>query len=279
MGARCRNCGQETTLAIHLDDDRLLKCAQCAGFQFVGPVGNVAELYTEEYYNGAEYINYALGGSVYRRNFLRKLRLVQSQTPELPLTDMRVLEIGSATGDFLRVLEQSGVQGILGVEASEYSRKCAQERGFEVIDPFATDYFARVKDFGPNIICAWDVWEHLEQPGDVFSALIGQNPGIQVVALSTVNSGALVPRLRGKKWRQFHPPTHLNYPTRKSFELYFQGLGFKVVANEGFGYYRPLADYLSIALKTETLNSFPWLFKIPFYLNLFDIQMVLARPL
>lgn len=278
MEGRCRNCGQETTLTIHYHDEHLLKCARCAGFQFVGPLGNLAELYTEDYYNGAEYINYDLGGAVYRRNFVRKLRLMQDQTPELPLDEMRVLEIGSANGDFLKVLKQNGVSQMLGVEASEYSRRCAQERGFEVIDPFATNYFDRIKDFAPNVICAWDVWEHLEYPGNVFGAIINQNPGIKVVALSTVDSGALVPKLRRKKWRQLHPPTHLNYPTRRSFDIYFRDLGFQIVANQAFGYHRPLADYLSLFFKTETLNSIPRLFKIPVYLNLFDIQMVVARP-
>ena len=98
-----------------------------------------------------------------------------------------------------------------------------------------------------------------------------------MVSISTVDSGALVPRLKGKKWRQFHPPTHLNYPTKKSFDIYFKTVGFRVISNTAFGYYRPLADYLSLLIKTEWLNKLPFLFKIPLLVNLFDIQMVVAR--
>jgi hypothetical protein len=277
METKCRNCGHESKLSTHYNDEHILKCAECGAFQFVGPLGNLADLYTEEYYNGAEYINYNLGAPVYRRNFVRKFDVVKKQVPELASKDMRVLEIGSATGDFLQVLKDDGVEHMLGVEASEYSRRRAQERGFDVIDPFSPDYLAQVQRFAPNVICAWDVWEHLEYPAAIFESLLTQNPTIKVVSLSTVDSGAIVPKIKGKKWRQFNPPTHLNYPTRKSFDLYFQRLGFGVVSNKAFGYYRPLADYLSLFLKTETLNTLPWLFRIPLHLNLFDIQMVVAQ--
>jgi hypothetical protein len=277
MESKCRSCGHTAKLSNHYSDEHILQCSLCKAFQFVGPLGDLAQLYTEDYYNGAEYINYNLGAPVYRRNFVRKLNLLHQHCSELAFEDMRVLEVGCANGDFMQVLKEHGVVGMLGVEASEYSRNHSQQRGFDTLDPFAPDYLARVKDFAPNVICAWDVWEHMENPSDIFDVLLSQNPTIHFLALSTVDSGALVPRLKGKKWRQFHPPTHLNYPTRRSFELYFERIGFKLMANQAFGYYRPLADYLSLFLKTETLNSYPWLFKVPLYLNLFDIQLVVAK--
>ena len=138
----------------------------------MGPLGDLACLYTEDYYNGAEYINYSLGAPVYRRNFVRKLKEIRKRIPELQYKDMRVLEIGSATGDFLQVLKDHGVNTMLGVEASEYSRERAQRKGFEILNPFTADYLARVHEFSPNVICAWDVWEHLEFPSDVFDTLI-----------------------------------------------------------------------------------------------------------
>lgn len=277
MGTKCRNCGRDAKLSTHYNDQHILKCDRCGGFQFMGQLGDLAGLYTEDYYNGAEYINYGLGAPVYRRNFVRKLKEIRKCVPELQYKDMRVLEIGSATGDFMQVLRDHGVEFMLGVEASEYSRERSQERGFEILNPFAADYLTRVQEFAPNVICAWDVWEHLEYPAEVFDTLIDQNPSVQVISLSTVDSGALVPRVKGKRWRQYHPPTHLNYPTRKSFDLYLEGVGFQVMSNRAFGYYRPLADYLSLFIKTETLNSLPWLFKIPLHLNLFDIQLLVAR--
>ena len=277
MENQCRNCHQGHGLTPLFNDHHVLKCHACSAYQFVGPISNVAELYTEDYYTGSEYINYELASPVYRMNFQRKLEVMKKHLPELKYEEMRVLEIGSATGDFMQVLKDRGVSNILGVEASEFSRRRAGERGFRVIDPFEPEYPRLVREFAPNVICAWDVWEHLEYPGDIFRSLLAENPGVKLVSISTVDSGALVPRLKGKKWRQFHPPTHINYPTKKSFDIYFQTVGFRVISNTAFGYYRPLADYLSLVIKTEWLNKLPFLFKIPLLVNLFDIQMVVAR--
>ena len=107
--------------------------------------------------------------------------------------------------------------------------------------------------------------------------MVLSNPEINIVALTTVDSGALVPTIKSKGWRQFHPPTHLNYPTRKSFEKFFKSVGFKITISESFGYYRPLSDYLSVFFGRKQVSLLPLLFKIPLYLNLFDIQMVVAE--
>jgi hypothetical protein len=89
----------------------------------------------------------------------------------------------------------------------------------------------------------------------------------------------LVPRIRGTKWRQFHPPTHLHYPTRRSFVEFFSRRGFQIVHQRAFGYYRPMAEYI------RALNP-RWgspgsgaakVLRLPVYVNLFDTQLVIAR--
>ena len=277
MESTCRNCGAATQLVSHSNGPEVLGCPLCGAFEFVGPVSNLPDLYDHEYYHGSEYINYELGAPVYKRNLIRKLRAISARVPELPLSEMRVLELGCATGDFMQVLKEEGVAHSLGVEVSEYSRRRATERGFKVLDPCAADYTDCVREFAPNIICAWDVWEHLERPADTFRTLLEHNPSVQIVSLTTLDSSALVPRLRGKKWRLYHPPTHLNFPTRASFEAYFPRVSFEVLGIDSFGYYRPLADYLAVFLPLAWINRMPKLFRIPLYLNLFDCQLVIAR--
>lgn len=277
METTCRNCAQPTELLPHPKGPDIRCCPLCHAYQFVGPLGDIAELYTEHYYTGGEYVNYELASRVYQQNFSRKLQIVKEHTPHLAFRDMRVLELGSALGNFMQLLRDAGVEHVLGVETSEFSRKRVAERGFRALDPFSPHYQESVRTFGPNVVCAWDVWEHLERPAEVFKGLIENNPTIQVVALSTVDSGALIPLLRGAKWRQFHPPTHLNYPTRKSFKAYFPRLGFDEVSINSFGYYRPLADYLAEFLPVRWITRIPSLFRIPLYVNLHDIQLVVAK--
>lgn len=274
---RCFNCGQATTLAEHTYGPDISYCPLCAGYQYSGKVENIADLYTERYYKGDEYVNYELSTHIYKRNFVRKLSALLSKSPELAPAQMRVLELGSATGDFLQVLHEGGITQTLGVEVSEYSRVTASQRGFCVIDPFAANYMQQVRDFAPNVLCAWDVWEHIERPAQIFRELIEANPSLCVIALTTVDSGALVPRLRGAAWRQFHPPTHLAYPTRKSFQRYFPSVSFNQVSIDSFGYYRPLADYISAFLPAHLMAKATWTFRLPLYLNLYDIQLVVAK--
>jgi hypothetical protein len=273
----CINCGQKTNLLPHAYGETIRGCPLCGGYQYTGQVGNIAELYTEKYYNGDEYINYGLSAATYKRNFVRKLKSIMAKVPEMKPDQMRVLELGSATGDFMQVLAEHGVNHALGAEVSEYSRLTATKRGFRVIDPLAKGYMNEVHEFEPNLLCAWDVWEHLERPAQVFRDLIAANPSLRLIALTTVDSGAFIPRLRGTSWRQFHPPTHLAYPTRKSFYDYLSSVSFDDVSIESFGYYRPLANYLAALLPSRRMVQSKWAFRIPFYLNLYDIQLVLAK--
>jgi SAM-dependent methyltransferase len=254
-----------------------MRCSLCHGFQFEGPTGDLVNLYDENYYNGSEYINYASASEVYRKNFVRKLDLILTHLGNQSLDSIRILEIGCANGEFLRVLADRGIVKSMGIETSNYSRKLAEARGFRVLDPGDPDLLKKIKDFNPTIVCAWDVWEHLPEPAIFFKKLVEAAPAVELLAVSTVDSGAFLPRLRGKNWRQFHPPTHLNYPTKTSFEIYSKNLGFDLVNSSAFGYFRPLADYLSVFLSAKALNRANFLFKIPLYLNLGDILLVVAK--
>lgn len=275
---RCRNCDTVSNFTIYENDKDVMQCGACHGFQYNPPISDLKNIYSEDYYQGDEYINYSLGAPVYKLNFSRKWKLLKKHIPQNLRHNIRILELGCASGDFLEVLKEDGIEHLMGAEVSDYSRQQAIKKGFSVADPLSSDYLNVVKKFNPNIIVGWDVWEHIETPTDIFNQLMTATPDLKLIALSTVNSGSTIPRLRGLSWRQFHPPTHLNYPTKKSFDLFFQNHCFAVLTNTAFGYYRPLADYLSaLKFSPQWLEQRPGLFKIPIYLNLYDIQLVIAQ--
>jgi hypothetical protein len=168
---------------------------------------------------------------------------------------------------------------VLGLEVSQFASERARAKNLPVISPLSAQAHEVIREFQAETICAWDVWEHLEDPVAIFDNLIASSPGLTTVALTTVDSGQMVPRLRKRAWRQFHPPSHLHYPTRRSFEIYFRSRGFEIIEQSSFGMYRPLADYLFALFKPlrKFVSGNSWLYRIPLYLNLFDIQMVIAR--
>ncbi len=53
-------------------------------------------------------------------------------------------------------------------------------------------------------------------------------------------------RLRGAKWRQIHPPTHVNYFSKRTLALMLERLGFRVAGVETASYYHTLFDVCAI---------------------------------
>lgn len=282
MKKNCRNCGRDANFTYIYNDPQLLKCSICCGYQWMGNTPNPEILYTQDYFNGNEYIAYERSARIYKINLKRKLQEIlntpyfKEKTPEDRCHE-HIFELGSATGEFLKILQKNSFSNILGSEISSFCRKTAAQSKFELLNPLSDQYMSSIKKFNPKVICAWDVWEHLENPQAFFTEVLVGNPQINLVALTTVDSGALVPKIKKKRWRQFHPPTHLNYPTKKSFDLFFKKCGFRIQRSRSFGYFRPVADYLSVLIGRKNVANFPFLFKIPFYLNLYDIQMVIAE--
>jgi hypothetical protein len=278
----CRNCGKNTSLENAFGNKDLLSCPECEAYQWIGNVPNFSDLYTEKYFAGDEYVEYEKSVNIYRRNLARKWENVVRSSSLITeshenLIRKHVFEIGSATGEFLKILKNQNFTNCLGAEISSYCRIQAEKNGIRILNPLVENYLETVRRFQPDVLCAWDVWEHLENPADIFREMLIKNPTIKLVALTTVDSGALIPRYKKQRWRQFHPPTHLNYPTRKSFEIFFQNTGFSIKSSKSFGYFRPLADYLSVFFDRKKLSTFDILFKIPIYLDLYDIQMVIAE--
>lgn len=279
---RCPNCGENATWVLALDGAKDVAVCEKCGAWVCAPrtQADPQVIYAEPYFNGSEYTSYQAAAGVYRRNFQRKIALLRA-TGILASPHARILEIGSASGVFLDALRDNGFSQAVGVEVSEYARHQACAKGHEVLSPFDERLEKTIRDLHPTTICAWDVWEHLPDPAAVFDTYFSWSDAHVGVAITTVDSGHFVPRWRKTKWRQFHPPSHLNYPTRRSFELYFSSRGMRVLRHQSFGMHRPLADYLMTLAKPfgGTIAPGSRLYKIPVYANLFDIQLVIAQRL
>ncbi len=275
MNARCENCGREATFTrLFGPEHEMWRCDLCASWSFFGAVEHAPEeLYDERYFSGGEYTGYEEGEQAYRRNFARLLALLERHGR--PLRGARLLEVGCATGAFLQLARAQGPSAALGIEPSGYARARARQRGLDVLPPDEPATAARIAELSPDVLVAWDVWEHLARPATQFDRLLSAcAPGV-TVALTTVDAASWVARLRKTAWRQFHPPTHLHYPTRRALARYLTARGFSVRHHGSVGYFRPLRAYLR-ALALDRLALLGPVHAVPVYLNLFDIQIVVA---
>lgn len=256
-------------------------CGRCLAWtvdtSHLPPLENI---YNEEYFKGGEYLDYASAKRSQLKNFSKKVTIINALSRMNPEQDS-VLEIGCATGEFIELLRTQGFKNLMGVEAANYARSMALKKNLKVLSPFSEHYREEIVRQKPNYIFAWDLWEHLENPARTFDELIDCASPEVTIALSTVDSGQWVPQKRKEKWRQFHPPSHLNYPNRNSFRIYFESRGFEILYLKSFGMYRPLKEYLASVLSRWRLHiaKLPgsFLLNLPVYLNLFDIQLVVAK--
>lgn len=277
--SRCKNCGHEHASFLREDfNNEVRECRACGAIEYIVQVSqSLEQIYSREYFYGKEYVDYSSYTSSHRRNFRRKIDLLRRHgSLSRPL---RVLEVGAATGEFYQVITNYPdiqLQAYLGLEISEYARLEANARGIRVMAPMTREAQEALSELRPNLIVAWDLWEHLEDPVSIFDTLLDAADDGITVAISTVDFGAFVPQRRGRKWRQYHPPTHLSYPTRESFRRYFSSRGFEISYLASFGSYRPLAEYLKIVNLPFTSKLPRCIREFPVYLNTFDTQLVIA---
>ena len=273
----CENCGDAARFAPLFAPERATwRCERCGGWSFRGSIEQTPEaMYDASYFFGGEYLDYDVSARAQRRNFERKLALLAEAGCAIG-PGARVLEVGCATGEFLAVL--GGIPGVraLGIEVSEFGRERAHARGLAAYAPDDPGLAAELLALRPDFIVGWDVWEHLPSPASIFGAHLQIASERAVLALTTVDASSAVARWRGERWRQFHPPTHLCYPTRESLRRFCAARSLEVVQQRAFGYHRPLLEYAQaagVALPRSPASLRAW----PLYLNLWDTQLVIAR--
>jgi hypothetical protein len=272
----CYNCDTDDA---HFEAGKYFEiCSLCGGWHVeINKNVDFGALYSEAYFCGDEYLNYELGKSVQKKNFVKKLKILAKH---LDPTQMRILEIGSASGEFLKTAKEAGVTSLLGIEISDFARNKALKDGLDVLSPFDSNIIKAIKEFQPNIIVAWDVWEHLESPSLIMKHYLSLGSSDCLFAVTTVDASSITARFRQQKWRQFHPPTHINYPTKKSLKRFCEKNNLLKIDHFHFGYFRPLAEYLCALLgRRKWIVQSTLFFKIPLYLNLFDTQIVVAKKL
>jgi SAM-dependent methyltransferase len=274
----CENCGGTARFRPLFSPARSTwRCQRCGGWTYGGPApARPEELYGADYFFGGEYADYDVSAAAQRRNFDRKLTLLARSGCAIG-PGSRVLEVGCATGEFLALL--ASIPGVrsLGVEVSAFCRERALARGLSVFAPDDPSFHEALTALRPNFVVGWDVWEHLPKPASTFDTYLAAAGRDVVWAVSTVDAGSVVARLRGSRWRQFHPPTHLQYPTRRSLRRFCADRSLELMLQKSFGYHRPLLEYVqALGLPVPEVTPAP-MRAMPVYLNLWDTQLVVAR--
>jgi SAM-dependent methyltransferase len=200
---------------------------------------DLSGLYDDSYFAGGEYADYRGQEPAIRRNMRRHLTQMSRYRP----AGGALLEVGCAYGFFLD--ESRGqFDRVKGVDVAEGAVGHARDR--LGLDASVADFPSLATSDRFDAICMWDTIEHVPDP-DRFVAkaheLLAPNGHLFITTgdIDSVNA-----RLRGARWRQIHPPTHLNYFSKRTLELMLTRLGFGVAGTETASYYHTLFDVCAI---------------------------------
>jgi 2-polyprenyl-3-methyl-5-hydroxy-6-metoxy-1,4-benzoquinol methylase len=246
----------------------VVRCNEC-GHGYVWPVPDAdfidAIYHDAVYYRGSPdsigFRDYASLEGARRRMYDRHLSRIEQE-----VQPGRILDVGCATGDFLKVARSRGWD-VLGVDPSA-ARELVQAAGIALVGRTVHD--AEVAEGQLDAISFWDVLEHLPDPvADLVKARQLLRPG-GVVAVTVPDSANYVARLSGRRWFGYKTAgEHLQFFTKASLQLALEKAHFSVrtsgpttwsctlgfIADRSRMYFGPLGRLVHRPLSNPRLSS------------------------
>jgi 2-polyprenyl-3-methyl-5-hydroxy-6-metoxy-1,4-benzoquinol methylase len=181
----------------------------------------------------------------------------------IPPTTKRVLDVGCGAGSFGKVLKESGVQEVWGIEYSKDAASIASKKLDKVIQGDIIDALSELPDGYFDVIVFNDVLEHLVDPYTVLSSLkkVLNKQGMVVASIPNVRHISVLKDLLWRKEWEYRDSgvldrTHLRFFTRKSIVRMFTDAGYVCQKIEGINReYTPAFFLLNLLLLGNALDA------------------------
>lgn len=222
---------------------------------------DIKRLYTEGYFHGEEYADYTADKKITQRNFEKRVNNIKKfiNNPE----NKSVFEIGCAYGYFLDVARKN-FRDVEGIDISDDAVNYAKTK--LNLNVTAGDYKEFTIRKKVDLICMWDTIEHLQEPDAYIAHAYNHLKPHGKICITTGDIGSKNAQLRGAKWRQIHPPTHLHYFSADTLAKLLEREGFRV---KYVGYPNNL-----ISLNTVLYTIFVLKVKMKFVYKLLDMLQI-----
>jgi SAM-dependent methyltransferase len=157
---------------------------------------------------------------------LRRLRLDGTRTLVPPIAPGRALEIGCASGGFLKKLQARGWD-VAGVEPSTAAAETARGLGLRVhVGPLET---APAPEAPVNLVTASHAFEHLHQPVAAFEKLRGWSTSDGWLTCAVPDASAALFSRFQTNWYDLDLPRHLFHFTPDTLTAALEKSGWRVV--------------------------------------------------
>lgn len=218
--AACPICNHhEATLFLKTKDFtvsqetfEIVQCTNC-GFCYTNPRPNAQVI--GKYYESEEYISHSntkknvvsqLYHWVRQRALQEKSKLIAKLSDFHPEKQMRLLDYGCGTGEFLHTCQKAGWR-IDGVEPSENARPQAEKlTGLNIQANLFSDYFESKKY---DVITLWHVLEHIHLLNETLAYLKSRLNPKGLILLALPNRQAWDAKLFEDHWAAYDLPRHL----------------------------------------------------------------------
>jgi predicted TPR repeat methyltransferase len=143
----------------------------------------------------------------------------------------RWLDVGCADGMFLDALRTNGIEGT-GIDLSRVAVERARERGLQA-ECATVDEHLPAEPY--TTITAFDVVEHVTDPGGFLAGVERLLAPGGTLVLSTPNLRSVSHALMGRRWYFYIPEEHLYYFSPRSLCRLVERCGFEVVSCRSSG--------------------------------------------
>lgn len=225
MNKVCLVCGAKDFRPTY--NDTLLKCSSC---DFVTANMDVdiellKQTYTENYFKGEEYVDYLRDKEILQTNFRKRLNAIYRMVGKQNIS--KAVEIGCAYGFFAELITKDLPQiDYVGYdvvpEAIDYGKNELKQ------NLVCGDYLEAKIESGQSDIFMWDVIEHLPNPEAFIEKAAKELKSGGRIYITTGDIERFVPRFQKAKWRMIHPPSHLQYFSKKTLSQLLENKGFEV---------------------------------------------------
>jgi SAM-dependent methyltransferase len=162
-----------------------------------------------------------------------------------------VLDVGCATGRFLRLAQSRG-WSVAGVELAEFARRRASERlGVPVHGSLDELEAGRSWD----VVTLHHVLEHIEDPVGFLGQHVRPRVGRRLL-VEVPNFSSLASRAHGARWQDLRPEQHVSHFTPQSLEQTVAAAGFRVLR-----VYTLWGPLWSLRSSVETARLLPYLIR------------------
>lgn len=231
----CTVClGKSTSWKVK-DGYQLWKCAaKNCGHIFVSPAPTQDEL-TDFYSNSADSQEncgtWTLAEDLERdpaavRKFYERTRIrLLKRDGLLKSEKQRIVDIGSATGSFLRSLQLSNYVDLCGVEISEQQAEYCQSRYRISVFPETS----QIQSDSTDLVTMYAVLEHFSDPRSAISEAFRILRHGGQLAIDVPNTRSLYQSLAQSHWLWLIPPAHLQYFTPRSLRRLLEENNFEII--------------------------------------------------